>query len=154
MEYRHTQTALAPFFMFAAAVIVYFMIIGSQAPPAEVNLFVGALFAVIGVTMLLFSRLTTTIAGGLVTVAFGAGWPVRTMPTADISAAKQVRNTWWYGWGMRKIPNGWMYNVWGLDAVELDLPDNKKFRIGTDEPIDLVTAIDLNTTKRMDGYDS
>ena len=144
MEYRHTQTAVAPFFMFAAAVIVYFIVVGSKDSTAELNLLMGALFTIIGVTMILFSRLTTTIADGTVTVAFGAGWPFRRMPVADISQAREVRNTWWYGWGMRKIRHGWMYNVWGLDAVELDLPYGKKFRIGTDEPLNLVTALNLN----------
>jgi hypothetical protein len=153
MEYRYTQTSVAPFFIFAAAVIVYFIFIGSQDSTAELNLFMGALFLILGVTMIVFSRLTTTIAEGKVTVAFGAGWPVRAMPLIDISAAKQVRNAWYYGWGMRKIPRGWMCNVWGLDAVELDLPNGKKFRIGTDQPVDLITAIDLNTS-RQDGNDA
>ncbi len=139
--------------MFAATVIVYFIIVGSQDSAGELNLLMGAVFMMIGVTMIVFSRLTTTIADASVKVAFGAGWPVRSMPLVDISAAKQVRNTWYYGWGMRKIPHGWMYNVWGLDAVELDLPDGKKFRIGTDQPIDLITAIDLNIS-RQDGHDA
>ena len=30
-----------------------------------------------------------------------------------------VRNKWWHGWGVRWVPGGSMYNVWGLDAVEL-----------------------------------
>ena len=42
---------------------------------------------------------------------------------------------------MRKIRNGWMYNVWGLDAVQLELQSGKSFRIGTDDPDGLVAAL-------------
>jgi hypothetical protein len=38
-----------------------------------------------------------------------------------------------------------MYNVWGLDAVELELQSGKKFRIGTDEPAELLAILSLRT---------
>jgi len=50
-----------------------------------------------------------------------------------VTAVRQVRNHWYYGFGIRKVPNGWMYNVSGLDAVELHLTSGKVFRIGTDD---------------------
>jgi hypothetical protein len=59
----------------------------------------------------------------------------------EIVGFRQVRNKWYYGWGVRGIPGGWMYNVWGLDAVELELASGKKFRIGTNEPEELVAAL-------------
>jgi hypothetical protein len=52
-----------------------------------------------------------------------------------------VRNKWWYGWGIRLTPHGWLFNVGGLDAVELELASGRKFRIGTDEPQGLLNAI-------------
>ena len=54
---------------------------------------------------------------------------------------RAVRNKWIYGWGIRRLPGGWMYNVWGLDAIELDLVSGKRFRIGTDDPDGLLAAI-------------
>ena len=68
--------------------------------------------------------------------------------TRDIVGFRQVRNKWYFGWGLRKLQHGWMYNVWGLDAVELDLTDGKKFTIGTDEPEDLVAALSAHTAIR------
>jgi hypothetical protein len=59
----------------------------------------------------------------------------------EVVGFRVVRNKWYHGWGVRKIPGGWMYNVWGLDAVELELASGKKFRIGTDEPQDLAAAL-------------
>jgi len=52
-----------------------------------------------------------------------------------------VRNKWWYGLGIRLTPHGWLYIVSGLDAVEIVRISGKKFRVGTDEPQALVTAL-------------
>ena len=38
----------------------------------------------------------------------------------------------------------WLWNVSGLQAVELVLNNGKRFRIGTDEPENLVNAIQIN----------
>jgi hypothetical protein len=59
----------------------------------------------------------------------------------EIRDARAVRNRWFYGWGIRLTPHGWMFNVSGLDAVELDLPNGRRFRNGTDEPERLLAAI-------------
>jgi hypothetical protein len=57
-----------------------------------------------------------------------------------VSAWQAVRNPWYVGWGIRMGPSGVVWNVSGLDAVELALSE-KRFRIGTDEPEALVEAI-------------
>jgi len=38
-------------------------------------------------------------------------------------------------------PHGWLYNVSGLDAVEVTTKSGKKYRIGTDVPAELEQAI-------------
>jgi hypothetical protein len=38
----------------------------------------------------------------------------------------------------------WVWNVSGLDAVELTLRSGRRFRIGTDEPEELAKAIAMN----------
>ena len=38
------------------------------------------------------------------------------------------------------MPSGWMFNVSGLDALELVLANGKRFRIGTDNPNDVIEA--------------
>ena len=59
----------------------------------------------------------------------------------QIADARQVRNRWYYGWGIRRVPGAWMFNISGLDAVELTLRSGKRFRLGTDDPQGLVFAI-------------
>ena len=74
-------------------------------------------------------------------VAFRLGRPHRSIPLSDVLRAETVRNKWWYGWGIRWFPGGTLWNVWGLDAVHLDLAGSRSFRIGTDDPEGLLAAI-------------
>ncbi len=48
--------------------------------------------------------------------------------------------------GIRKISGGWMYNMWGLDAVELEFTSGTVFRIGTDDSGNLIAALSLQVT--------
>jgi len=89
----------------------------------------------------LFYSLTVDITATKMTVSFGPGFIKKIIKLDEIRGARTVRNKVWYGWGIRLTPHGWMYNVSGLDAVEIDLRDGKKFRIGTDEPERLQAAI-------------
>jgi len=47
-----------------------------------------------------------------------------------------VRNHWWNGFGIRMGSGFRLYNVSGLDAVELHLKSSDIRRIGTDDPQD------------------
>jgi hypothetical protein len=87
------------------------------------------------------ARLTVVVDARAVTASFGWGWPTRTVDRAEIESAVRVRNSWWHGWGIRKVSRGWMYNNAGRDAVELSLRSGRVFRIGTDQPVELLAAI-------------
>ena len=141
MEYRRTQTAGLTIVIYAAfAVVVSAIAFTADTAAGWLVLapFVGILAVVV-----VFSRLTVTVTSGLVTAAFAWGWPRRRVELATVRAVHRVRNKWYYGWGIRKVPRGWMFNVWGLDAVELELESGKVFRIGTDEPDELVGTLTL-----------
>jgi len=115
---------------------------------ADVLLPVVAFLVVAAGATFMFSRLTVTVDEATVVAAFGLGWPRRTERLDEIVAVRKVRNKWIYGWGIRKLPGGWMYNVWGLDAVELDLSSGKMFRIGTDDPEGLLAALTLSISSK------
>jgi hypothetical protein len=92
---------------------------------------------------LLFGRLTVTVDHEAVRARFGIGLVRKTIRINDIRGAVQVRNKWHYGWGLRMGPWGPMFNVSGLDAVEIANRDGSRFRIGTDEPDALLNAITM-----------
>lgn len=145
MEYDHTQYGYTGILTTALLVALMW---GSLRSAFEESDWIGALivsFLVFIVALTFwFSKLNVTVAHGAVTAAFGLGKPHRVIQFSEVTDVRQVRNSWVQGWGVRRITNGWMYNVWGLDAVELELASGHIFRIGTDEPDKLSTAITLS----------
>ncbi|MFC2018513.1 hypothetical protein ACFLU4_00975 [Chloroflexota bacterium] len=126
--YQHKQTGWTLIIPVGVAVLVigYFSI----QDPSWIALLV---FVILLVTLWLFSGLTVMVDEHAIQVRFGPGVIKKTIKLADIQSAKPVRNKWWYGWGIRAIPGGWLYNISGLDAVELLMMDGRIYRVGTDE---------------------
>jgi len=93
------------------------------------------------VALILFRSLTIEIDTSELRCFFGDGFIRRRFSLSEITSAIPVRNKWYYGWGVRLTPSGWMFNVSGLDAVEITLISGKRFRIGTDKPNKVVEAI-------------
>jgi len=89
----------------------------------------------------LFYRLRVEVSGGELRIRFGVGLIGRTFDLHEIVSARPVRNKWWYGWGIRLTPHGWLFNVSGFDAVEIALRSGRHYRIGTDEPEALSNAL-------------
>ena len=110
----------------------------SGVPPVFWAMWVGGLLLVI----LLFGSLTVEISGGHLRIRFGIGLLRKGWPLDGIEACRPVRNTWVDGWGIRMTSGGWLYNVSGFDAVELELKGGKMVRIGTDEPQALCAALE------------
>jgi hypothetical protein len=146
MDYSHTQIGKVAAIVIAWGVIVVFIIAATAEEGGAIALAIGLFFALLAALAVVFSRLTIIVAAGVVKAAFGWGWPRRTVEVPRIAGFRRVRNKWYYGWGIRKIPGGWMFNVWGLDAVEVVLHSGKKFRLGTDEPDELIAALTLHTS--------
>lgn len=81
------------------------------------------------------ATLTTRIKDDRLSWYFGVGLPRKSLSLSEIESVTIVRNKWWYGWGIRRmLVGGWLYNVQGLDAVEIKTRYGKVFRLGTDEP--------------------
>ncbi len=91
--------------------------------------------------LILFYNLTVTIDGQDLRIHFGIGLIRKRFPLDQIDSCQPVRNSWIYGWGIRLTPRGWLYNVSGLEAVELQMKNGKTCRIGTDEPAVLAAVL-------------
>jgi len=91
----------------------------------------------------LFGVLRVSVGDGQFVARFGwLGLFRRRIDLGEVRQARAVRNKWYYGWGIRLTPHGWLWNIQGLDAVELELNSGRKTRIGTDQPKELVRAVD------------
>lgn len=137
--YEHMQVGWATRLASAVGVVVL-LAVSAQLPSNGTALLVAAVL--LPIVMLVFSRLTVRIDRDRLSVAFGFGWPRRTVAVADIVAAEITRTTWIEGWGIRLTRRGWLWNVSGLDAVALQLSTGKQFMVGTDEPRRLHAAIE------------
>jgi len=116
-------------------VLNYFYLSGNTNP------FLLIILAALAVSLLLFSILTVKVDGDEVSLRFGIGIIRKRFPLSEIESHSAVRNPWYYGWGLRRTPIGWLYNVSGLEAVEITMKDGSKVRIGTDDPAGLDAAI-------------
>lgn len=88
-----------------------------------------------------FTSLKVTIDENYLRIKFGYGIFQKKFLLSDIDSAKAVKNCWCCGWGIRWCPSMWIYNVSGFDAVEIITKSGKVYRIGTDEPKKLESAV-------------
>lgn len=146
MPYEHTQRGFTPIIVLLWLVIITAIMAALAGDElGAVLLSMGISGLVIMLVTFWFSMLRIRVTQETVKVAFGPGWPSRSFELKDVLGFRQVRNKWHFGWGIRRIRTGWMYNVWGLDAVELELATGKKFTIGTNEPGEFLGALEART---------
>jgi len=100
------------------------------------------LLAVLVSLLPLFYSLTVEVTQDAIHCSFGIGLISRTIPISNIETAQKVKNPWYLGWGIQYVPGGWMFNVSGFDAIALQFKSGHKFRIGTDDPVGLLSAIE------------
>lgn len=81
-----------------------------------------------------FSSMTVTITDEHLEVRFGEWLPVKYIALGEIANFQPARMTPFSGWGIHYIGAGWLYNVYGLDAIEITLTNGEKVFVGTDEP--------------------
>jgi hypothetical protein len=138
--YKHRQVGTLVLVALGLGVVMTGAIV-VQAPPRDATVVVGLVLAILLVCLFLFWSLTVEVTPDRLSVWFGPGLIRRTFRIDDLRNARVVRNPWYYGWGIRLTPSGWLFNVSGFEAVELEFKNNGRFRIGTDEPHQLLSAI-------------
>ena len=146
-RYQHRQIGTLILLSLGMGIILVAVILLLETE-ATARIIAGSVLTVLVICAWLFWSLNVSLGDGELRVSFGPGLIHKRIELAEIRSAQQVRNRWFYGWGIRLTPHGWMYNVSGLDAVELEFDGGRKFRIGTDEPERLVQAIQDATGRR------
>lgn len=133
--------------------IVAIGIVAAFIGDITVGLIVTTITIPVAILVTAFSALTVEVDEETVVLRYQWGWPRKTIKRSRVVSHRVVRNRWYHGLGLRWIPGGELWNVWGLDAVELafgpDASDNyiaepkrrRRFRIGTDDPDGLERAL-------------
>ncbi len=132
-HYRHTQKAKWIFALLCAAAVVMAVAALSVNDPVFWLISLGCA-AFTGTIAWLFSSLTVEVDEHELKWFFGPGFWRKSVARADIVHASAIRTQWWHGWGIRYTPMGWLYNVYGLDAVAVARSKGRPVLIGTDEP--------------------
>ena len=92
----------------------------------------------------LFGTLTIEIRNGLLKWSFGPGLIRKSVALEQIDCVELWRMRGFLGgWGIHWFPGrGWLYNVSGLRGVAVTLKTGKRFVLGTDQPEQLLSAIE------------
>lgn len=132
--------------MQALTTYLYINRIGNNPLPLTGYVYLTVLFFII---VLLFYGMTTLIDNDKIVISFGIGLIRKRVVIRDIKYAQPVQTPWYYGYGIRWIPNGWLFNVSGSDAVQINFKHHKRIiTIGTRKQAVLTNEI----RKRIAGY--
>ncbi len=147
-HYEHTQVSTLNFVITAVfGVLVVWAQLSARAEAPSVdsgtNLLVTAVMVLVVFIVASFARLTVVVNETTLRLHFGWGIFRKQINLAEVVTATVVKNHWYYGGGIRYWlwPKMWIYNVAGLNAVELTMKNGRVYRVGTDEPEALVTVI-------------
>ncbi len=149
-EYRYTQVGILTILMELLTVIftafMFDLAIKSNEGQDAVFLKVAGL-VVAGVFVLAlasFYSFTIQIANEKLNFWFGFGVGRKSFPIEGIRSVEIVKNPWYYFWGIKSIPGGWLYSIAaGGRAIELIFKDNKKIRLGTNSPEEIKQRLDI-----------
>jgi len=136
-HYQHTQ--LAGWIIWLPTLICIFLT--AYAGFVLSNVVSLIVFAVMLIVLVLFYCLRVIIDDDYLRISFGIGLIRFRFKLNEIDAHSIVKNKWWYGWGIRLGPDGWLYNIGGLDAILVKLGDGRSVRIGTNAPDELNRAL-------------
>lgn len=138
MRYEHKQKA--PMYLllvvFAGAMVIAAVVIPESV--VKISLFSAA--GVMTTLAVCFHHLTVRDEDDCLLVSFGP-LPLfrRRIEYADIDSLSPVRSTWLDGWGIHmSASGGWVWNIWGFDAVDIRFKQGGKLRLGTDDQDELL----------------
>ena len=142
-SYKHTQIGYLLIIALGAATLLIgrLTIITRFNPGAILLLVLMILFLAI------FATLTVEVKEQTINIQFGNGIIRKRFSLKDVQTYRAVKNPWYYAWGIHVIPNGLIFNVSGWEALELQMKNGTKYRIGTDDVQGLLDAVGIQTYK-------
>jgi hypothetical protein len=143
-EYKHTQIGYLLIMALGTAVLM----IGNLVLATNFNTTAILLLTFMVLCVVIFATLKVQVNAQEINLQFGIGLIRKRFALKDVQTYQVVKNPWYYGWGIHLIPGGWLYNVSGWQAIELEMKNGNRYRIGTDDPQGLMDAI---RTSRLKG---
>lgn len=143
MEYKTKQIGFVIIGLCLAVIIglsIFVVTLSSNDPTSLPAIYTMILAFII--IIILFGQLETTVFKDRIVIKFGVGLVKKTILLKDIKSVKKVKSTFMHGWGIRYTPYGWLWNISGYEAVEIEFKSERKnFRIGCKSHGELQAAI-------------
>ncbi len=140
MTYEKTQTGWLTIFIFSIVMVnltvCYILEIGTSPLPLEVYLILMSIFALL---LLVFYRLKIKVDGSGIHIVYGIGLIHIKIEPEKINRVTVVKTPWYAGFGIRITEKGMLYNIQGLNAVEISYlkGTNKTVQIGSNDALGL-----------------
>lgn len=138
----------APLFLFFSG-----MAINSGLTNRSDFMILGFISILMLLCCLTFYKITITVSQTQVSFKMGIGLFGKTYQMSDIRQCRPVSNSFIAGIGIKMLPNGWLYNVSGIKAIELQFKSKYSIvRIGTNKPEEISEYIQSIVTGRYATY--
>ena len=142
MQYHHRQFGTAIVAILAAVIIIMSLPLMRDAEFSAIQLQV---VLVLLAAIALFYALTIEIRDDTLYIRMGIGLIRKKVLLSDIAQARVVRIPLIAGLGIHGLPGvSWVWNVSGRGGVQLDFVKGGRLIVGTDEPEELLRAIENN----------
>ena len=148
-ESRYTQIGIITILMILLAAVftafaLYSGINSAEGQSATMLKVTGLVVAGVFVLALAsFYSFTIQIVDGKINSWFGFGVARKSFPLEEIRSVEVVENPWYYFWGIKSIPGGWLYSIApGGQALELVIKDGKLIRLGTNRGEEIKQELD------------
>jgi|SRR6476661_6903238 len=144
MKYDKSQTSWLVIVVFLSVILIISVAFFRQAgeKPLPENVYYTLLGIFISV-LLFFYKLRIKVDERGIHIIYGIGLIRIRIHPDEINNVKEVKSSFLYGWGIRFIPGGMLYNIQGLKTVEISYFNKKNeiVRIGSADCDNLIAAI-------------
>jgi hypothetical protein len=140
-EYRHTQFGALMLFVFLATGVLIVVVALEIISEKRWGSVVVMIFLYI-LGLALFYSFTVEISKEKLNFWFGIGVIRKSFFLSGIQSTRKVVNPWYYFWGVKSIPGGWLFAIAPGAAVEIVLKNGNIVQLGTNQPELLKLAID------------
>jgi hypothetical protein len=144
IEYEHTQIGWLIVVLTLVIELILLMVMVTVSRSISFQTPVPYVFLLLLLLIAMFGTLKVQVTAQNLQIAFGIGLIRKSFAISEIREVQKVRNKWWYGWGIRAgLFRGfnWLFNVSGLDAVQIRMSNGHIYRIGTDDVDRLYDAL-------------
>ena len=140
-KYKHTQFGVLNTLVFGFVGVLIALVLRSKLADGQ-WLAAVILISIYLLGIALFYAFTVDISPRYLKFWFGVGWIRKSYILEEIQSSQAVVSPWYYFWGIKSIPGGWLYAIAPGRAVEIVLRNGKKLRLGTNQPKELKEALD------------